>query len=51
MINIKCFICDTNHLNGYAKCDEIINLMIKKYKNININDYYDKIKELTKKRI
>jgi hypothetical protein len=47
---IKCFICDTNHLNGYAKCDEIINLMINKYKNININDYDDEIKELIKKR-
>jgi hypothetical protein len=46
---IKCFICNTNHHNDYIKCNEIITLMIKNYINININNYYDELKELTKK--
>lgn len=47
---IKCFICNTNHHNDYIKCNEIITLMIKNYINININNYYDELKELTKKK-
>jgi len=46
----KCFICDTNHQNSYIKCDEIINFMIKKYKNINIDEYFIEVKEIIKKR-